>query len=81
MKREKEKEGRTNGKVELPSTSQSWALSSRVAQLPGAQGGWNHGLHILHHHCLEVSVQAKKPFYIMERPKPALPWLLKERIP
>lgn len=41
-------------------------LSSRMAQLTGAQGGWSHGLrilHILHHHCLEVSVQAKKPFH------------------
>lgn len=71
-------------KVSSPAQAKARGLSSRVAQLTGAQGGWSHGLgilHILHHHCLEVSVQAKKPFYIMEHPKPALPWLLKERIP
>lgn len=72
-------------KVSSPAPVKARGLSSRKkAQLTGAQGGWSRGLrilHIFHHHCLEVSVQAKKPFYIMERPKPALPWLLKERIP
>lgn len=61
-------------KVSSPAPAKARGLSSRMAhcvtekaQLTGAQGGWSHGLripHILHHHCLEVSVQAKKPFHV-----------------
>lgn len=63
-------------KVSFPAPAKAGGagLSSRMAhcvtekaQLTGAQGGWSHELrilHILHHHCLEVFVQAKKPFHI-----------------